>query len=227
MSSPQGLGDGEYSPYRVYMNNVLTQRCGTPCSSAALVSAFLLRLQRDGSLKGLSAEPLVGLPVVARRAESDHSMAPTSSSSTGSGELSPFPVVAMPGQEARHGPFVRWVSKVELLAEMLDQLKRFYWSWDWPLVGREHIFGGKLKDRSTPFYDPLQESSSGFEASARSLLGESGRAGLVNAAVGVMQSRGRPYGNVELSVLATERLARVTREVDGGEGWAHAVQVRR
>ena len=58
----------------------------------------------------------------------------------------------------------RWVTKTELLAEMLDQLKRFYWSWDWPLG-----------------------ASSGFEACARALLGESGRAGMVNAAVGVAQ----------------------------------------
>ena len=55
-------------------------------------------------------------------------------------------------------------------------------------------------------------------------MGESGRAGMVNAAVGVMQSRGRPFGNVELSVLAAERLVMITREIDE-DGWDHAIQV--
>jgi hypothetical protein len=97
---------------------------------------------------------------------------------------------------------VRWVTKVELLAEMLDQLKRFYWSWDWTLG-----------------------TASGFEACARALLGETGRAGTVNAAVGVIQPKGRPFGDVALSVLATERQAMVTRAVDP-DSWAHAIQVR-
>jgi len=56
---------------------------------------------------------------------------------------------------------------------MLDQLKRFYWSWDWPLG-----------------------AASGFEACARALLGESGRAGMVNAAVGVAQVDQDPKARV-------------------------------
>ncbi len=32
------------------------------------------------------------------------------------------------------GVGVRWVGGVELVAEMLDQLKRSFWSWDWPVV---------------------------------------------------------------------------------------------
>ena len=39
-----------------------------------------------------------------------------------------------------------------------------------------------------------------------------------------MQQRGRPYGNVELSLLASERAALVTREL-GSDAWEHAVQV--
>ncbi len=31
----------------------------------------------------------------------------------------------------------RWVCGRELVAEQLEQLKRAYWSWDWPLV-RHH-----------------------------------------------------------------------------------------
>ena len=38
------------------------------------------------------------------------------------------------------------------------------------------------------------------------------------------QPRGRPFGNVELGLLATERQVMVTREVDG-DSWAHALQV--
>jgi len=30
---------------------------------------------------------------------------------------------------------VRWMAGPQLLVDMLDQLKRFYWSWYWPLVG--------------------------------------------------------------------------------------------
>lgn len=33
----------------------------------------------------------------------------------------------------------RWVCGRELVAEQLEQLKRAYWSWDWPLV-RYHSF---------------------------------------------------------------------------------------
>ncbi|GAX75788.1 hypothetical protein CEUSTIGMA_g3231.t1 [Chlamydomonas eustigma] len=214
----KGMGDGEYSPYRVYINNVLTQKCGTPCASAALLSSFLYRMRRDGALAGLPSEPLVGLPLLI--APSGSSASANSGSASASSTSSPdssahlAPVAALPGSQkvTQYGPLVRWVSKVELLAEMLDQLKRFYWSWDWPL--------GVV---------------SGFEACARSLMGESGRAGLVSAAVGVMQSRGRPFGNVELSVLATERLVLITREmtvgrsggvVDRDNGWEHALQVR-
>jgi hypothetical protein len=48
-----------------------------------------------------------------------------------------------------------------------------------------------------------------------------------------MQSRGRPFGNVELSVLAAERLVLITRGMRGGvqagssdgDGWEHALQV--
>ena len=199
------------------------QRCGTPSSSAALLSSFLHRMRRKGALAGLEADPIVGLPAAA----ASYALPATD----GSPAPSAVPVAVLPGSAAQAalGPLVRWVTGQELLAEMLDQvgqccnelnpnsflgasslyryvfisparqygthnatsllnveiriphyschfshidspcslqLKRFYWSWDWPLG-----------------------AASGFDACARSLLGESGRAGLVNAAVGVMQVR--------------------------------------
>lgn len=32
------------------------------------------------------------------------------------------------------GEAVRWATGSQLLVDMLDQLKRFYWSWYWPVV---------------------------------------------------------------------------------------------
>ncbi|KAJ9513642.1 hypothetical protein QJQ45_006200 [Haematococcus lacustris] len=155
---------------------------------------------------------------------------------------------------------VQWVEGRQLVAELLDQLKRAYWSWDWPLG-----------------------AASGFEACAQGLLGRSGRAGRVNAAVGVMQSgtlmphhhqkaaqrfgppfgtegqsaspcsaecaavaavsvtvvfpqvrhqvveqaqaTGRPFGNVELALLASERAVQVAAVMDKSS-WEYHVQVR-
>lgn len=175
------IEDGAFSPYRVYINNVITQRCGTPSSSAALLSAFLLRLSRPGlALEGLSDLVSIGLP-------------------TSKGSI---PIAVLKADEDKQPSLVQWITKRQLLADQLDSLKRFYWGWAWPLGAQ-----------------------SGFEACARSLLGESGRAGLVNAAVGVMQPQGRPFGNVELSVLATERAAQVTALIDA-DGWEFATHLR-
>ena len=176
-----GMNDGAFSPYRVYMNLVITQRCGTPSSSAALLSAFILRLMRPGNaLEGLTEEVSIGLP----------------------SEIGSLPIAVLKSEEDKQSSLVQFFTKRQLLADQLDSLKRFYWSWNWQL-GQQ----------------------SGFEACARSLLGESGRAGLVNAAVGVMQPTGRPFGNVELSVLATERAAHVTALIDQ-DGWDFATHVR-
>jgi hypothetical protein len=32
---------------------------------------------------------------------------------------------------------VRWVDGVTLVAELDDQLRRAYWSWDWPVVSEK------------------------------------------------------------------------------------------
>jgi hypothetical protein len=93
-------------------------------------------MRRDGALAGLPTEPLVGLPLLIAPSSGSSSAETAASSATASDSSALAPVAALPGsqQQASHGPLVRWVSKVELLAEMLDQLKRFYWSWEWPLV---------------------------------------------------------------------------------------------
>ena len=92
------------------------QRCGTPSSSAALLSSFLHRMRRKGALAGLEADPIVGLPAAA----ASYALPATD----GSPAPSAVPVAVLPGSaaQAAHGPLVRWVSGPELLAEMLDQV---------------------------------------------------------------------------------------------------------
>lgn len=106
-------------------------------------------MRRAGSLPALTATPRIGLPCAPALA-SDPSPSSSSASSSDTAAApgaavrpaAPGPIAALPGHEAAAAAAIpggaelmRWVSPRELLAEMLDQLKRFYWSWDWPLVG--------------------------------------------------------------------------------------------
>eukprot|EP00798_Chlamydomonas_sp_ICE-L_P011775 gene11775-14926_t len=187
----QGMKGGEYSPYRVYLHHVLAQRCGTPASVAAVLLTLLNRLTASGRVN--FGPTVVGIP-------SSGSFIPVAveASLADDGTLVPCPEAV-----SQLVPTVRWVPQAQLLAEMLDQLKRFYWSWDWPLG-----------------------APSGFEACASALLGDLGRCGKVSEAVGVMQATGRPFGDVKLSVLAAERLAIVTREAFGEDSSEHTLQMR-
>lgn len=49
-----------YSPYRIYMHKVLTQRCGTPEALAVLLAAFLQRAQQRGVVPEFQCE--LGVP---------------------------------------------------------------------------------------------------------------------------------------------------------------------
>lgn len=69
----------------------------------------------------------------------------------------------------------------------LDQLKRTNWSWAWPVD------------------DPHS-----FMLPAAAFLGTFGRAGIGSGAVGVMQATGRPFGDLEMALLACQRLAVVS-----------------
>jgi len=190
------MNDGLYSPYRVYMHQVLAQRCGTQVACAAILHALLDRLQVCGALPS-QHQYTVGLP-------SSPQHPPVVSLAEGS-------TTWVVGSEGLMGPDsaaqavalgLRWVGGNELLCELLDQLKRSFWSWDWPLG-----------------------AASGFDTCARSLLGEGGRAGRVSAAVGVMQAQGRPFGDVTLALLATERMVLVTKAIEA-DSWAHQLQAR-
>ncbi|KAL6749221.1 hypothetical protein V8C86DRAFT_2853563 [Haematococcus lacustris] len=253
------LEAGLFSPYRVYMHNVLAQRCGTQAACAAVLHSLLRRLLSRGSIDFCAQ---VGLPTdvaarpvariqgpaqdTAQLSSTASPSAPSQPSSqadshTGTSSSSSPPSVSPPddtvhdlgteagagaagsgasqgllagagsGVAAGWGPevgladragLVQWVEGRQLVAELLDQLKRAYWSWDWPLG-----------------------AASGFEACAQGLLGRSGRAGRVNAAVGVMQATGRPFGNVELALLASERAVQVAAVMDKSS-WEYHVQVR-
>ncbi|KAF5831384.1 hypothetical protein DUNSADRAFT_13200, partial [Dunaliella salina] len=210
--------EGSFSPYRVYMQNVLSQKCGTQASAAAVVHSLLKRLHNTGRLnfRAKVAVPVdpTGLPVAAppgkapvtpqlapgtnvRPAVPTASLGDTATtSSSGSSSSSSSSSSHSSSSEA-----VQWASGPQLLVAMLDQLKRFYWSWYWPV-----------------------ESESGFEECARVLLTDD-RAGKVNPAVGVITRTGRPFGDVGLSLLACERLVQVLGRTDP-YSWQHAMQMR-
>mmetsp|Transcript_19078 Transcript_19078/g.41145 ORF Transcript_19078/g.41145 Transcript_19078/m.41145 type:complete len:412 (+) Transcript_19078:52-1287(+) len=109
----KGMAQGEqFSPYRVYMHHVLTQRCGTPAAAAAILHTLLVRLVREGALSSGSFS--IGLPIASMGR----------------------PVVVLEGgAEAgvalKCAGMMRWVDPAQVLAEMLGHLKRFYWSWEW------------------------------------------------------------------------------------------------
>ena len=73
---------------------------------------------------------------------------------------------------------------MECVAECLQQLKRSNWSWDWPTTAAES-----------------------FRLPAEAFLGAYGRTGVGTGVVGVLQGTGRPYGDLELALLACQRLA--------------------
>eukprot|EP00200_Dunaliella_tertiolecta_P006252 CAMPEP_0202351316 /NCGR_PEP_ID=MMETSP1126-20121109/8014_1 /ASSEMBLY_ACC=CAM_ASM_000457 /TAXON_ID=3047 /ORGANISM="Dunaliella tertiolecta, Strain CCMP1320" /LENGTH=387 /DNA_ID=CAMNT_0048943417 /DNA_START=215 /DNA_END=1378 /DNA_ORIENTATION=+ len=202
--------EGSFSPYRVYMQNVLSQKCGTQASAAAVVHSLLRRMHSTGrlSFRAKVAVPLdpTGLPVAAPpgKAPVSPQLAP------GTNVRPAVPTASLEGAASTSSngsssnsssEAVRWVSGPQLLVAMLDQLKRFYWSWYWPV-----------------------ESESGFEECARVLLTDD-RAGKVNPAVGVITRTGRPFGDVGLSLLACERLVQVLGKTDPNS-WQHAMQMR-
>jgi hypothetical protein len=49
-----------FSPYRIYMHKVLTQRCGTPEALAVLLASFVRRAQRAGHISDFDFK--LGLP---------------------------------------------------------------------------------------------------------------------------------------------------------------------
>lgn len=63
-----------YSQYRIYMNRVLAQRCGTPEALAIVLEGFLKRAADAGHLDNVDIElgiPEPGYPPVARIVDSD------------------------------------------------------------------------------------------------------------------------------------------------------------
>jgi hypothetical protein len=83
----------------------------------------------------------------------------------------------------------RWQTGMACVVDCLAQLKRSNWSWAWPIGAPES-----------------------FDLPAVSFLGKHGRAGVGSAFVGVMQSTGRPFGDLELALLSCERLAAASQD---------------
>ena len=63
-----------------------------------------------------------------------------------------------------------------------------------------------------------------FEEPAEAFLGLYGRAGMGSGTVGVMQATGRPFGNLKMALLATERLAVVRGGTQGARDGAREVR---
>jgi hypothetical protein len=83
----------------------------------------------------------------------------------------------------------RWCSGRQCVVECLSQLKRTNWSWDWGV-----------------------DASESFTLPAQAFLGSFGRAGRGAGVVGVMQATGRPFGELNLALLACQRLACVVEK---------------
>jgi len=66
---------------------------------------------------------------------------------------------------------------------LLDTLKRSFWPWEWPVAAK-----------------------SGFLPAAEAAVGNAGRIGTANSTTGVLQASGRPFGDLNRSLLACERL---------------------
>eukprot|EP00240_Pyramimonas_obovata_P002184 CAMPEP_0118935856 /NCGR_PEP_ID=MMETSP1169-20130426/15868_1 /TAXON_ID=36882 /ORGANISM="Pyramimonas obovata, Strain CCMP722" /LENGTH=442 /DNA_ID=CAMNT_0006878931 /DNA_START=22 /DNA_END=1350 /DNA_ORIENTATION=+ len=114
-ATKQKVIDNEmYSPYRVYIHNVLPQVCGAPTVLAAIYISFLLRLQAAGHLTG---DLRVVLPVL--------------------GGVEGLPFSQLPEEEVPEG-FVE-ASPEYIVAESLTTLKMGYWPWEW-IPGHEYGF---------------------------------------------------------------------------------------
>eukprot|EP00892_Ulva_mutabilis_P010570 jgi/Ulvmu1/7886/UM004_0117.1 len=165
-----------YSQYRIYMNRVLAQRCGTPEALAIVLGGFLRRAADAGHIKRVDIE--LGIP-----------------------EPGQQPVVRVAGSNNHADANVKWLSPRESLLACLELLKRCYWSWDWEVDAPES-----------------------FVIPARSFLGDFGRAGVGAGVVGVMQPTGRPYGDLRMALLATERLSQVQGGFSGGPSVARHIR---
>lgn len=95
-----------YTPYRIYMQNVLTQVQGSPNSLAALLLAFLDRLAATGNLP---AKLAVVVPNI------------------GGAEGLPFCQLASDDTPLNTVS----ASAPELVKAMLQELKKGYWPWEW------------------------------------------------------------------------------------------------
>ena len=192
-----------YSPYRIYMHKVLTQRCGTPEALGALLAAFMVRLQRAGLVEQFPVELGLAGPGVApsvRVAEATQSEQGEHSTRCDPGLRSRLQLppkctytlkASTKGDNAQSRSTCatsvcacRWRTGLQCVAECLSQLKRTNWSWDW--------------------YTGNPDS---FELPAEAFLGSFGRANVGSAVVGVMQATGRPFGDLDLALLDCQRLA--------------------
>jgi len=95
-----------YSPFRVYMNNVLPQMCGAPSVLAAMYVGVLLRLKAKGHLEG---EVRVILPVL--------------------GGIEGLPFAQLPDEEVLEGCVE--ATPEHIMADNLLSLKMGYWPWEW------------------------------------------------------------------------------------------------
>eukprot|EP01024_Parvocaulis_polyphysoides_P046805 TRINITY_DN44270_c0_g1_i1.p2 TRINITY_DN44270_c0_g1~~TRINITY_DN44270_c0_g1_i1.p2 ORF type:complete len:396 (-),score=51.10 TRINITY_DN44270_c0_g1_i1:129-1316(-) len=96
------------SPYRLYMHNVLAQRCGTTAALAVLLAGYLLRAQKKGIIN--SNQWRLGLPLIGGN----------------------YPIASYSEQTPAGSAIqYKWINSRGALAADVQQLKRSFWPWAW------------------------------------------------------------------------------------------------
>eukprot|EP01023_Acetabularia_acetabulum_P060063 TRINITY_DN721_c0_g1_i1.p2 TRINITY_DN721_c0_g1~~TRINITY_DN721_c0_g1_i1.p2 ORF type:complete len:415 (+),score=61.85 TRINITY_DN721_c0_g1_i1:63-1247(+) len=96
------------SPYRLYMHNVLAQRCGTTAALAVLLAGYLLRAQKKGIIN--SNEWKLGLPETGGQ----------------------YPIACYSEQGPPESSVAyKWTNGRGALAADVQSLKRSFWPWPW------------------------------------------------------------------------------------------------
>lgn len=148
-----------YTPYRIYMHNVLPQTCGTPAVLAAVLSAILKRLAAKGALPA-EAPLKVVMPTM--------------------GGVEGLPFTQLASEEPVAG--LAHATPAYVVKDCLRNLKMGFWPWEWSPT-----------------------DSYGFVNAAQAALGQDGRFGQ-NRGGTFVPAKGRPFGDVQRALNATERL---------------------
>ena len=170
---------GLQSGWRVYVHHVLAQKCGTPLSLCVVLKAVATALQERGV--GAFAEAKSGMSwetLVHRR------------------DPSRRPRLVLAENAALETLSGEWyvASDAEIIRGMLRSLVRAFWAWE------------GAPDEVDPWEREGADQRYLWTA-AEAAAGSSGRIGTRNNTTGVIQATGRPFGNVGMARMSSERMA--------------------